>query len=89
MTTKGGFGAVELVARYSELKVDDDAFPPFANPARSARKARAWAFGVNWYPERRIKFAITYGQTSFDGGAAAAGDRPDEKALLTRFQVAF
>jgi phosphate-selective porin OprO/OprP len=53
------------------------------------RKAREWAFGVNWYPERRIKFAINYGQTSFDGGAAAGGDRPDEKALLTRFQVAF
>jgi phosphate-selective porin OprO/OprP len=85
VTTKGGFGAIELVARYSELKVDDAAFPTFANPARAARKANEWAFGVNWYPERRIKFAINYSQTSFDGG----GDREDEKALLTRFQVAF
>ncbi|HZE73691.1 MAG TPA: porin [Gemmatimonadales bacterium] len=89
VTTKGGFGAVELVARYSELKVDDDAFPTFANPARSARKAREWAFGVNWYPERRMKFAINYGQTSFDGGAAGGADREDENTLLTRFQVAF
>ena len=89
VTTKGGFGAIELVARYSELKVDDAAFPTFANPARAARKANEWAFGVNWYPERRIKFAINYSQTSFDGGAAGGADREDEKALLTRFQVAF
>ena len=38
----------------------------YRNPARAARKAKEWAFGVNWYPERRIKFAINYGQTSFD-----------------------
>jgi phosphate-selective porin OprO/OprP len=89
VTTKGGFGAIELVARYSKLEVDDAAFPTFANPARAARKAKEWAFGVNWYPERRIKFAVNYGQTSFDGGAAGGADREDEKALLTRFQVAF
>jgi phosphate-selective porin OprO/OprP len=32
---------------------------------------------------------MNYGQTSFDGGAAGGADREDEKALLTRFQVAF
>jgi phosphate-selective porin OprO/OprP len=86
---KGGFGAIELVARYSELRVGDEAFPTFADPAKSARKAKEWAVGLNWYPERRIKVAVNYGQTSFEGGAAAGGDRGDEKALLTRFQVAF
>lgn len=84
-----GIGAIELVARYSELDIGDEAFPTFADPARSARKAKEWAVGLNWYPERRIKIAVNYGQTSFDGGAAAGGDREDEKALLTRFQVAF
>ena len=59
------------------------------NPARAAPKAKEWAFGVNWYPERRIKFAINYGQTTFDAGAAGGADREDEEALLTRFQVAF
>ncbi len=86
---KGGFGAIELVARYSELRVGDETFPTFADPAKSARTAKEWAIGLNWYPERRIKIAVNYGQTSFEGGAAAGGDREDEKALLTRFQVAF
>lgn len=84
----GGAGAVELVARYSELAVGDEAFPAFADPARAARKAKEWAVGVNWYPERRIKLAVNYGRTSFAGGAAT-GDREDEQALLTRLQVAF
>jgi phosphate-selective porin OprO/OprP len=85
---KGGIGAIELVARYSELKVGDEAFPTFADPTKSAQKAKEWAVGVNWYPERRIKIAVNYGQASFEGGAAT-GNREDEKALLTRFQVAF
>jgi phosphate-selective porin OprO/OprP len=84
-----GIGAIELVPRYSELDIGDEAFPTFADPARSARKAKEWAVGLNWYPERRIKIAVNYGQTSFDGGGAAGGDREDEKALVTRFQVAF
>ncbi len=87
--TAGGYGAFEVVGRYSELTVDDEAFPTFANPARSARKAKEWAVGLNWYAERRIKIAVNYGQTSFDGGAAGGADRDTEKALLTRFQVAF
>lgn len=84
----GGIGALELVARYSELTVGDEAFPTFADPAAAARKAKEWAVGVNWYPERRIKLAVNYGRTRFTGGAAT-GDREDEQAFLTRLQVAF
>ena len=29
---KGGWGAWELVGRYGELEIDDDAFPLFADP---------------------------------------------------------
>jgi len=87
--TAKGYGAFEVVGRYSELTVDDDAFPTFADPARSARKAKEWAVGLTWSAERRIKIAVNYGQTSFDGGAAGGADRDTEKALLTRFQVAF
>jgi hypothetical protein len=32
---------------------------------------------------------VNYGQTSFNGGAGGGADRATEKALLTRFQVAF
>src|SRR5688500_17039801 len=89
---KGTWGAVELVARYHELDIDDDAFVgganSFANPASSASKASAWGVGVNWYLTQNYKWSLNYDVTSFDGGAAT-GDRPDEKALFTRFAVGF
>lgn len=85
---KGRWGAFELVARYSVLRVDPDAFPVFANRAASAQKAKAWAGGVNWYLNRGVKFVLDYELTSFDGGAAG-GDREKERAILGRTQIAF
>lgn len=84
---QGKWGAVELVARYSVLRVDPDAFPTFANRASSAQKARAWAGGVNWYLNRGVKVALDYESTSFEGGAGT--DREREKAILGRTQIAF
>ncbi len=86
--TGGGLGAVELVVRAGQLEVDDEAFPTFADPTRSASKATEWAVGVNWHFERRVKLAANYIRTTFDGGAVN-GDREAEDAILTRFQVAF
>lgn len=119
---KGGWGAWELVARYSELNLDDDTFKnangqlagenlaapttnlsAYADGSKSAKSAKTWTAGVNWYLNANAKIALNYSQTSFDGGAisgnglnGAAGDagrrirdRDDEKALLARLQVAF
>jgi phosphate-selective porin OprO/OprP len=88
----GTWGALEFVARYQQLDIDDDAFTgdtnSFANPASAASKATAWGVGVNWYLSQNYKWSINYDVTSFDGGAAS-GDRPDEKALFTRFGLQF
>ena len=87
-----GWGALELVARVQELTVDPNAFiggsNSFANPASSVQRARAAGIGVNWYLNRNLKWALDYELTQFKGGALG-GDRPDEKALFTRFQLAF
>lgn len=85
---QGGWGAWELAARYSELRVDGDAFPVFASPTSSARRAEEWAGGLNWYLNRNVKVALTYAQTKFTGGAAT-GDRETEKVLLSRVQLAY
>ncbi|RJP19561.1 MAG: hypothetical protein C4529_11160 [Deltaproteobacteria bacterium] len=85
---QGGWGAWEVAARYSVLRVDDDAFPTFASPTSSARKAAAWAGGLNWYINRNAKFALTYEETKFTGGATA-GDREKERVLLSRIQLAY
>jgi phosphate-selective porin OprO/OprP len=89
---KPGRGAWELVARMHELSIDDAAFvggaDSFANPATAARRARAAAIGVNWYLNPNVKWSVDYELTRFDGGAAN-GDRPNEKAYLTRIGLAF
>jgi phosphate-selective porin OprO/OprP len=85
---EGGFGAVELVARYGELALDEAAFPRYASLTASAQKAKAWGVGVNWHFSRAVKVAINYERTTFDGGAAD-GDRERENAVITRFQTSF
>ena len=82
------WGAFEIAARYSKLDLDDKTFPVFANPASVARSARAWAVGLNWYLNKNLRVMLDYEQTQFDGGAVT-GDRPDEKAYLTRIGLAF
>jgi phosphate-selective porin OprO/OprP len=120
---KGGWGAWELVARYSEINLDSDTFKDangaykrdandssfsntnsaYSDLSKSAKSAKTWTAGVNWYLNTNAKISLNYAHTSFDGGAGggngtassinASGsnvkDRPDEKALLARFQVAF
>jgi phosphate-selective porin OprO/OprP len=86
---KGGWVAWELVGRYGVLEIDDRAFPVFADPAVSARQAKSWTLGVNWYLTSNLKLVLNYLDTQFEGGAAAGADREDEKAVFSRLQVAF
>jgi phosphate-selective porin OprO/OprP len=106
---KGGWGAWELVARYSELNLDDDTFKnpagtaftgAYADLSTSAKSAKSWTTGVNWYLNSNAKIALNYEYTTFDGGAGVGTtainstgsnvrDREDERALLARLQVAF
>src|SRR5688572_13539704 len=89
---KDGSGAWELVARYHELDIDDDAFTgganSFANPASAASKVTAYGVGVNWHPWNTVKLSLNYELSEFEGGAAT-GDRADEQALFSRFAINF
>jgi phosphate-selective porin OprO/OprP len=82
------YGAWEIAARYSELRIDEDAFPLFANPASSASSAKAWAVGLNWYLNKNLRWMLDYERTAFEGGATA-GDREDESIVFNRFQISF
>ena len=76
---KGGWGAWELVARYSEINLDDDTFKnkagtslstdTYADLSTSAKSAQSWTTGVNWYLNPNAKIALNYSHTIFDGGA--------------------
>ncbi|HEX6837384.1 MAG TPA: porin, partial [Polyangia bacterium] len=83
------FGALELAARYGELRVDGATFPAFADPAKSARAALEWAVETNWHFTRLVKFALLFARTTFTGGAPMGGDRTPENALIGRLQIAF
>jgi phosphate-selective porin OprO and OprP len=85
----GSWGALELSGRVTGLSADDDAFPTFADPARSAREALAWAVGLNWLLNQNVKVVLNYERTSFTGGAPGGADRPSEQGLFTRVQLAF
>jgi phosphate-selective porin OprO and OprP len=86
---RGGWGALELSARIHALRAGGNAFDlGFADPERSARRATAWGVGLNWYLTRNVKYAADFEQTTFEGGAPA-GDRPTERVLLFRAQLAF
>jgi phosphate-selective porin OprO/OprP len=83
----GEWGAVQVVARVSQLKVDDAAFASALALAGSSREARAFIVGVNWYPAAFIKYYATFERTTFDGGMAP--DRRPEHAIVVRAQVNF
>ncbi len=86
----GTLGRVQLVTRYSELSIGHDAFTEgLLRISNSARKAKDFGVGMNWYLNRNTKLQLNYDQTIFEGGAPAGADRPDEKVLLSRMQIAF
>ncbi len=86
----GGWGAVELLARYQENNLDDKA-SSFADTAKGyASAAKTWGVGLNWYLTADSKFAINYDLTKFDNvttGTVLKGDR--EHFLVARYQLAF
>jgi phosphate-selective porin OprO/OprP len=79
------------VARYANLKIDDNAFPVFADPAASAAEATAWGIGVNWYLSKTVRATLDYSRTRFDAVLPSTSVllRQDEQALITRLQLAF
>ncbi len=89
---QGTLGALELGARYNWLDIDGAAFPTFADPAQSVAKAKAFGFAANWYLTQSLRFAASYDQTKFTGGAQGTGgpaDRKTEKVLIGRLQVGY
>ncbi len=81
----GKWGAFQVAARYSELRIDPLVFNN--GLATSTTNHRAGAFGavLNWYPNSFLKYYATYETTSLRGGPSPRR----EHVLLFRAQLAF
>ena len=67
----------------------DQAYKQISKAMAGGKDAEAWAVGLNWYMNKNVKFAFDYEQTKFERGATGGGDRPDEKLVLGRMQLAY
>jgi len=88
----GGWGALELGARYNWLTIDGGAFPTLADPTKSVAKAKAFGFVTSWYLTQNLRFAASYDQTAFTGGiksGSTVADRKTERILIGRLQVGY
>jgi phosphate-selective porin OprO/OprP len=83
----GHWGAVQVLARYTVLTVDQAAFSARLAAAGASQEARSWTAGLNWYPNPWIKWYATVERTVFDGGDPPA--RPAENIVFLRFQLGF
>lgn len=97
-----GWGAWQLVGRFSQFDVDDKAFPTFSNPAFSATAADSWSVGINWWLNRNVRVMTSFTHTSFLGGGAAPNladpgtfiapatvTAQDENVWASRVQISF
>ena len=83
----GGWGALQIAARYNELRVSHNAVALGFAAAGASRAAEAWTFGANWYLNPYVKWVFNFERTVFDGDAE--GPRRAENAVLFRAQLSF
>jgi len=81
---KKSWGAWQVAARVTELDVDKDAFPTFADAAKSAEMARSYGIGLNWYLNTMVRISTDYNWTRFTGAPLR-----DEHAIISRVQFRF
>jgi phosphate-selective porin OprO/OprP len=84
----GRWGALQLVARYAYLDIDDGLFPVFADPAELPTRVANWGVGLNWFLNRNIRVAFNYNHYDFKGGQSGIADL-GEHLFSTRVQLAF
>lgn len=83
---KGQWGAVQILGRYTALRVDLAAASPSLASATASDRAHSFTLAVNWYPSAFIKYYATFERTAFGGGAAR---RPPERVVIVRTQIGF
>jgi len=81
------WGALQLMARYSSLSVDANAFTSMLASATSSPGANAFGIGMNWYLTAYVRYYASFERTRFAPGPG--GRRSDEHTIIIRAQLAF
>jgi phosphate-selective porin OprO/OprP len=82
----GTWGAFEVAARISGLKVDDDVVA--LNPATNLREAVTFGIGLNWFLNSNVQVRFNAEKSNFTGGATGAL-ADDEFYFFSRLQFRF
>jgi phosphate-selective porin OprO/OprP len=92
----GGFGAIEIAARYSEFQINKEEMDSgYFNRGTSARRVREYCAGVNWFPNMNTRITVAYAYINYWGEEhteplVVSGKRIDhEDVLLVRVQIDF
>jgi phosphate-selective porin OprO and OprP len=83
------FGALELAFRYSQVRIDGDAFTHFASASTAAQFAGETGIGFNWYLTRYVKLQTDYEHTGFRMAPGSTTPLHSENLLLSQIQLAF
>jgi phosphate-selective porin OprO and OprP len=79
----GGWGALQVAARYAELSLDGELFSSGIAAEASSRKTQQLTLATNWFLNNYVKIYATYERFSF------SGPRANENLILFRSQLAF
>jgi phosphate-selective porin OprO/OprP len=79
----GQWGALQLTARYGELRFDEKIFELGLAAPDASTYARQFTVGMNWLLNAYVKAYGTYERYTFGGG------RPAEDSIYFRMQLAF
>jgi phosphate-selective porin OprO/OprP len=74
---KGGAGAWEIAARYSDLDLNyNSGLAGFATPTGGIRGGdqRIWSAGINWYPNQVLRFMLDFQHVNVSRLSSTGGD---------------
>jgi phosphate-selective porin OprO/OprP len=89
-TLKGGWGAWEIAARYSYMNLNDKLGTATADGGVAGGKQQTVAVGLNWYPNRNMRFMLDWIHGTIDKQKSPTdttdiGAKFDAVALRTQF----
>lgn len=85
--TPGGWGAWEVVARYSNIDLNYQPFAAAASGGIAGGQQDIWTVGLNWYPNNAVKFQLNYDNIQVNHINVPANDI-SASAVVLRSQIA-